>query len=132
MLRWQGKVKAAVDARMTAAEKFRALCETALLYLAEDGAFCALLKSDPAIFPMFPDADPYEEINAESVAMIARILEEGQQSGEFRALDTAAVSDVLFSLYKGFIIRAYVEHEERFMESHLAQTLDLILNGIIA
>ena len=62
--------------------------------------------------------------------MIARILDEGQQSGEFRKLDATVVSDVLFSLYKGFIIRAYVEHEERFVESHLSQTLDLILIGI--
>jgi AcrR family transcriptional regulator len=132
MLRWQGKVKAATLAQPAAAGKFRALCETALLYLSEDAAFCALLKSDPTIFPMFPEADPYEEINAESVAMIARILDEGQQSGEFRKLDTETVSDVLFSLYKGFIIRAYVEHEDRFMESHLTQTLDLILKGIIS
>ncbi len=130
MLRWQGKVKAAVEEQPTAAGKFRALCETALLYLAEDTAFCALLKSDPTIFPMFTESDPYEEINIDSVTMIARILDEGQQNGEFRKLDTAVVSDVLFSLYKGFIIRAYVEHEDRFMESHLTQTLDLILNGI--
>jgi len=132
MLRWQAKVKAAILMQPTAAGKFRALCETALLYLAEDTAFCALLKSDPTIFPMFPESGPYEEINAESVAMIARILEEGQQSGEFRRLDTGSVSDVLFSLYKGFIIRTYVEHEDRFMESHLSQTLDLILSGIIS
>jgi AcrR family transcriptional regulator len=131
MLRWQAKVKAAVEAQPSAAGKFRALCETALLYLAEDTAICALLRNDPAIFPMFPEADPYEEINAESVAMIARILSEGQQNGEFRKLDAAVVSDVLFSLYKGFIIRAYVEHEERFVESHLGQTLDLLLNGIL-
>ncbi|MEL7604065.1 MAG: TetR/AcrR family transcriptional regulator [Bacillota bacterium] len=130
MLRWQGRVKAAVEEQLTAAGRFRALCETALLYLSEDAAFCALLRSDPTIFPMFAEADPYEEINADSVAMIARILDEGQASGEFRRLDTAAVSDVLFSLYKGFIIRAYVEHEDRFMEGHLTQTLDLILNGI--
>ncbi len=131
MLRWQAKVKAAVEAQKTATEKFHALCETALFYLSEDAAFCALLKNDPTIFPMFPESDPYEEINAESADMIARILDEGQLSGEFRTLDSAAVSDVLFTMYKGFIIRAYIENEDRFMENHLPQTLELLINGIL-
>jgi AcrR family transcriptional regulator len=131
MLRWQAKVKTAVESECTAEQKFRALCETALLYLSEDAAFCALLKNDPTIFPMFPEADPYEEINAESAAMIARILDEGQASGEFRELDSAAVSDVLFTMYKGFIIRAYIENEDRFMETHMSQTLGLLINGIL-
>lgn len=131
MLRWQAKVKAAIERQPTAAEKFRALCETALLYLSEDAAFCALLKNDPTIFPMFPEADPYEEINAESVAMIACILDEGQLSGEFRKLNSTTVSDVLFTMYKGFIIRAYIENEDRFMENHLSQTLELLINGIL-
>ncbi len=131
MLRWQNRVKAAVERETGAASKFRVLCETALLYLAEDADFCALLKNDSTIFPMFPEADPYEEINAESVGMIARVLEEGQQSGEFRKLDTGAVSELIFSIYKGFIIRAYIECEERFMETHMAQALDLITNGIL-
>ncbi len=131
MMRWQSRVKAAVECETTAASRFRVLCETALLYLAEDTDFCALLRNDHTIFPMFPEADPYEEINAESVGMIARVLEEGQQSGEFRKLDTDAVSELIFSIYKGFIIRAYIECEERFMETHMAQALDLIVSGIL-
>ncbi len=131
LLRWQGKVKEAVDKKKTAAEKFRALCETALLYLTEDREFCALLKNDSNIFPMFPESDPYEEINADSVAMIERILNEGQQSGEFRSMDTASVSDVIFSMYKGFIIRAYIEGEDRFMEEHMSQAIELLTHGIL-
>jgi len=132
MLRWQNRVKAAVERERTATNQFRMLCETALLYLSEDSAFCALLKNDDTIFPMFPEADPYDEINAESIAMIGRILDKGQQTGEFRTLDTATVSELIFSMYKGFIIRAYIECEERFMETHMAQALDLLLNGIIS
>lgn len=131
MLRWQNKVKTAVAQESTATEKFRVLCETALLYLSEDGAFCALLKNDPTIFPMFPESDPYEEINAESVAMIGRILDEGQASGEFRRLDTDTVSELIFSMYKGFIIRAYIECEDRFMENHMSQAIELLTHGIL-
>ena len=131
MLRWQNKVKAAVKRRRTATDKFRALCETALLYLSEDGSFCALLKNDPTIFPMFPESDPYEEINAESVAMIGRILDEGQASGEFRKLETTAVSELIFSMYKGFIIRAYIESEDKFMEHYMSHAIELFTNGIL-
>ena len=130
MLRWQNRVKAAVEQENTATNQFRVLCETALLYLSEDTSFCALLKNDTTIFPMFPEADPYEEINAESVSMIGRILDAGQESGEFRKLDTDAVSELIFQIYKGFIIRAYIECEERFMETHMTQALDLLFNGI--
>jgi len=132
MLRWQGRVKAAVDKKKTAAEKFRVMCETALMYLSQDREFCALLKNDTTIFPMFPESDPYEDINAQSVKMIGSILTEGQRRGEFRSMDTAAVSDVVFSMYKGFIIRAYIEDEDRFMEEHMLQAIELLLHGILS
>jgi AcrR family transcriptional regulator len=131
MLRWQNKVKAAVEQKRTATEKFYVLCQTALLYLAEDKAFCALLKSDPTIFPMFPESDPYEEINGESIAMIGRILEEGQSNGEFRKLDSASASELIFSMYKGFIIRSYIENEERFIDNYMSHAIDLFTNGIL-
>lgn len=131
MQRWQGRVKAAVERESTAAWKFRALCETALVYLSEDEEFCALLKNDPTIFPMFPEADPYEEINAESVAMIGRILDEGQASGDFRKLNTAVVAELIFTMYKGFIIRAYIEGEDKFMENYMPHAIELLTNGIL-
>ena len=74
MKRWQSGVEQAVAEKVTAREKMAALCESALFYLAQDVEFCALLRSDPQIFPMFPTVDPYEEINRDSVRMIERIL----------------------------------------------------------
>ena len=92
--------------------------------------FCALLKSDPQIFPMFPTVDPYEEINRDSVRMIERILLFGQETGEFRTVDAPAVSEVLFSIYKNFIIHTYINSEEDYTSRYLPITMDLILNGI--
>lgn len=130
MLRWQSKVKAAVAEKDTATEKISVLCDSALHYLAEDREFSLLLKSDPSIFPMFPAVDPYEEINTASVEMIAEILSFGTKAGEFRKLDARTVSEVIFSIYKGFVIHAYVQDEVEFIEKNLPQTLDLILRGI--
>jgi len=130
MLRWQARVKAAVAQKKMATEKITVLCDSALHYLAEDREFSLLLKSDPSIFPMFPTVDPYEEINTASVEMIAEILSLGDRTGEFRKLDTKTVSEVIFSIYKGFVIHAYVQDEIEFIEKNLTQTLDLILRGI--
>jgi len=130
MQRWQDRVKAEVEVKKTATEKLTVLCSSALNYLGEDRDFCSLLKSDPSIFPMFPAVDPYEEINAASVRLIRDILALGIERGEFRLLDIATVSEVMFSMYKGFIIHAYVQGESEFIEKNLPQTLDLILRGI--
>ena len=130
MLRWQNRVRSAVNAEKTAAAKLTVLCNSALNYLAEDREFGALLKSDPSIFPMFPTVDPYEEINAASVGIIAKILSLGTKTGEFRELDAKTVSELIFAMYKSFIIHAYVQDEVEFIEKNLPQTLDLILRGV--
>lgn len=130
MKRWQSGVQQAVEQKQTAQEKMSALCESALYYLARDAEFCALLKNDPQIFPMFPTVDPYEEINRDSIRMIERVLLFGQETGEFRAVDAPAVSEVLFSIYKNFIIHTYINSEEDYTSRYLPITLELILNGI--
>lgn len=130
MKRWQAGVVQAVAEKQTAQEKMAALCESALYYLAQDVEFCALLRSDPSIFPMFPTVDPYEEINRDSVRLIEQVLLFGQETGEFRAVDVPAVGEVLFSIYKNFIIHTYINSEEDYTSRYLPITMELILNGI--
>lgn len=130
LLRWQGRVKEAVGRQTAPKAKLVTLCETALTYLVDDTEFCALLRSDPSIFPMFPAVDPYEEINEESVAMIERILSAGQQSGDFRDVRTRPTAELIFSLYKGFIIHAYVQGEEEYLGRYMQTAIDLVTNGL--
>ena len=131
MKRWQSSVEQAVGEQSTARGKLTTLCESALFYLARDAEFCALLRSDPGIFPMFPTVDPYEEINRDSVLMIERLLQFGNKTGEFRAVDAAGSAEVLFSIYKNFIIHTYINSEEDYTSRYLPITLELILNGIL-
>jgi AcrR family transcriptional regulator len=131
MKRWQSSVEQAVSEQSTAQGKLTTLCESALFYLAKDAEFCALLRSDPGIFPMFPTVDPYEEINRDSVLMIERILQFGKETGEFRAVDASGSAEVLFSIYKNFIIHTYINSEEDYTSRYLPITLDLILNGLL-
>ncbi len=131
MKRWQGSVQQAVSKQSTAQGKLTKLCESALYYLAKDAEFCALLRSDPGIFPMFPTVDPYEEINRDSVLMIERIIQFGQETGEFRAVDASGSAEVLFSIYKNFIIHTYINSEEDYTSRYLPITLELLLNGLL-
>lgn len=131
LCRWQDKVRSEVALASSANEKLKALANTALAYLATDAEFCGLIKNDPSIFPMFPYSDVYYDINADSVAMIREILLGGIASGEFRELDVDSVSEVIFSLYKSFVIRAYVNGESDYLNEHLAQAIDLMLHGLI-
>ncbi len=131
MLRWQSNVRAAVAEETTASDKLSRMCHSALYYLTEDREFSALLESDPSIFPLLPAVDPYEDINAASADMLGSVLRLGAATHEFRELDFAAVSNVLFSMYKGFIIRAYVQGESEYLENNLPQALDLVLRGIV-
>lgn len=130
MQRWQNKVRKAADAEKTAKDKLTVLCHSALSYLSEDKEFVSLLKSDPTIFPMFPTVDAYEDINASSVSLIAEILTLGEKTGEFRKLDVETVSNVIFTMYKSFIIHAYVQDEVEFIERNLPAFLDLVLRGV--
>ncbi len=130
LLRWQNRVRQAVAAASTPRDRLLTLMRTALLYLGGDADFCALLKNDPSIFPMFPAVDPYEEINGASVTMLERILAEGVESGDFRAMDTRAAAEVVFSIYKSFIIHTYVQGEPEYLERYMDSTIDLIVNGI--
>ena len=131
MLRWQGSVRQAVERESTARGKLATLCESALFYLAKDREFCDLLRNDPSIFPMFPTVDPYEEINGESVRMLAHILAFGRETGEFRDLDADGAAEVLFSIYKNFIIHTYINAEEDYTNRYLPITLELLLGGIL-
>jgi AcrR family transcriptional regulator len=71
MHRWQEYVGEHIAKEKSARDKLIAMCRSALSYLTKDRQFLRLLEKDPAIFPMFPTADPYEDINSDSIRMIS-------------------------------------------------------------
>lgn len=130
MLRWQGRVREAIEREPDAERQFQVMCRKAVAYLAEDDALRRLLVRDPDIFPMFPANDPYADINANSVAMIRSILERGIAEQRFRAVDLETVPEIIFSVYKMFIIRMYIKSRDRAQEEMFTQTVALITQGL--
>ncbi|MBU2488360.1 MAG: TetR/AcrR family transcriptional regulator, partial [Proteobacteria bacterium] len=128
--RWQGQVAGAVAAEMDPRRCFIVLAKSAVRYLSTDDRLRRLLARDPDIFPMFADHDPYGAINAASVAMIRRVLEEGMEAGAFRPVDPPATAEAFFSVYKMLIIRAYIRAEEAEMWTAFNAILELLTQGL--
>ena len=130
LLRWQGRVRDAIAAEPDVVRQFHVMCRKAVAYLAEDDALRRLLVRDPDIFPMFPQNDPYADINANSVAMIRSILARGIAANRCRPVDLDTVPEIFFSVYKMFIIRMYIISRDRAQEEMFTQTVALITQGL--
>ncbi len=131
LLRWQGKVAEAVREESGAQAQFQVLCHKAVEYLTEDDHLREILIHDPDIFPMFSDHDPYADINNASVAMIQQILRLGIEEGVFRHVEVERIAEVIFSIYKMFIIRTYIRQEGEKVHQMFEDTLELVMKGLL-
>lgn len=127
---WQLRVAAAVEKETDVKRRFETMCFKAVEYLSKDRDLRQVLIHDPDIFPMFPEKDPFEEINRNSVLMIKNILEQGMRETIFRQVDAERVSEIIFLIYKMFIIRTYIKNETDFMQQVFAETVELVTHGL--
>jgi AcrR family transcriptional regulator len=128
--KWQRYVRKKIQKAATSRGKLRALFIESQLYLSRHRDFSAIIHNDSAIFPVFPVADPYEEINNESLEMTQEVLRGGVENGDFREMDVVVVSEILFSLYRRSIVSAYVMGES-YNEKYLEPSFKLLSEGII-
>jgi len=130
LLKWQGRVAEAIAHETDVKKKFLTMCVKAVEYLANDKPLRDLLVKDPEIFPMFPAKDPFHEINSNSVEMIRSILAQGISEGIFRAFDIDRISEVIFMIYKMFIIRMYIKTDDQHLHKMFEDTIDLCTRGL--
>jgi len=112
MLQWQSRVVEAISDEDDAEKQFYIMCSKAVEYLSEDSDFKRVLKKDPDIFPVYTSQDPYPDINSGSMNLLKGILEKGIKENRFRNVNVELVTRLMFSIYKMFIIEAYVLGEE--------------------
>jgi len=130
LMKWQSKVYEAVDRQKEIKRKFSVMCFKAVEYLAEDAQLRQLLIRDPDIFPMFPIKDPFHDINKNSVELIKAILKQGIAEKVFRSVDPDRIAEVIFMVYKMFIIRMYIKTEEKQIHEMFEDTVDLFSLGL--
>ena len=130
LLRWQSKVLEAVERQKDVKRKFSVMCFKAVEYLAQDAKLRQVLIRDPDIFPMFAVKDPFYEINRNSVELIKAILKQGIAEKVFRPVDPERLSEVIFMVYKMFVIRMYIKTEEKQIHEMFEDTVDLFTLGL--
>jgi len=128
--KWQMRVVEAIEKEPDVQKRFYIMCFKAVEYLSMDDHFRRLLIHDPDIFPMFPERDPFEEINRNSVLMIQHVLEQGIREKKFRNVDTKRASEIIFLIYKMLIIRTYIKSKNHFMQQVFAETVELLTYGL--
>jgi TetR/AcrR family transcriptional regulator, cholesterol catabolism regulator len=127
---WQLKVLEAVEQEPNVRRKFSLMCFKAVEYLSEDMLLRQVLVRDPEIFPMFPAKDPFFDINRNSVELIKHILKQGIAENVFRSVDPDRVSEVVFMIYKMFIIRMYIKTDDQLIHEMFEDTVDLFAHGL--
>jgi AcrR family transcriptional regulator len=130
LLKWQSKVLEAVEKQADVKKKFSLMCFKAVEYLSEDFELRQVLIRDPEIFPMFPAKDPFHDINQNSVELIKAILKQGMSEKVFRNIDPDRISEVVFMVYKMFIIRMYIKTEDKLIHEMFEDTVDLFAHGL--
>lgn len=129
--RWQSYALQQARAQQQPLERFKVLCMSAFSYMQKETRLRRILASDPALFPVLDGTDPFAHINEKSVQLLASVIQEAVDAKEFFVEDVQLAAQILFSLYRFSIERAYVE-ESGSEERRFSQSLDLVLNGLLA
>lgn len=79
---------------------------------------------------MFPDKDPFEDINTASITMIQGIIDQGITDKIFRPVDSPQVDQGIFMIYKIFIIQTYIKGKAPHIKQMLAETVTLMTQGL--
>lgn len=129
---WQALVRDEILKESCVKSQLYTMCRKAIDYLDDADELRNILKRDPDIFPLFPSHDPYEKINNDSIQMIRAILERGIEQKLFRPVDVDKVSIIIFSIYKMFIIRTYIQADtdKNHIRELFDETIELMTQGL--
>lgn len=129
--KWQDHVNAAVSAITSPRLYFITLCKSSIEYLSKDKTLKTILKRDPNIFPLFPETDPYEDINKDSFFMLKAALDKGVESGTFSQIDTFKCTEILFSVYRNLIIETYINDGTDKVLELFPDMMQILLDGLL-
>jgi len=132
LLQWQAYSRDAIPPDADTRTQFKAMCYNAVEYLSINDTFRQLLIRDPEIFPIFPDNDPYEKINNNSIELVKSILKKGIDSKKFRNIDLEDTTQLLWLIYKTFIMQIYVKNHGKAMQHNWEVFIDLITYGLFS
>ena len=131
LLRWQTRVREAVERERDIEKKFVALGLKSYEYLSEDDDLRTVIMHDPAIQAITPSEDRFPSIGQASYSMLRSIIQQGVDEKKFRPVDIEHVTGFLYSIYCMFIIKTYVKSEGQSAQGMYQAGIDLLLRGLL-
>lgn len=131
LLRWQARVREAVEGEKETVKRFIVLALKSYEYLSEDDDLRTIIMKDPAIQAITPSEDRFPSIGQMSYDMLKGIIQRGVDEKKFRTVDVDHVAGFLYSIYCMFIIKTYVKSEGQSAQGMYQAGIEVILNGLL-
>ncbi len=129
--KWQERVAEAVAGEEDIVNKFTVMSKKGYEYLMEDENLREVLKKDPTVFPYSAQIVRFKEVNERSLGLIQNLLREGIKQKKFIEVDVVETSELLYSIYRMFIIEAYVISDVNKLQKRYTKGVNLILKGLL-
>jgi AcrR family transcriptional regulator len=127
---WRDSVAASVNKVDDVIEKFKVMAIQSFIYLSNHRDLLSILIRDPSIFTLSPEEDRFYEINHGAMLLIKEILVQGVDEGLFKPVDIELTTELLFSIYIMFLIKAYVKSEGNSASRMYDVGVGLMLHGL--
>ncbi|TAL37066.1 MAG: TetR/AcrR family transcriptional regulator [Spirochaetes bacterium] len=131
LIEWRDSVAAAVECETGAVKRFRVMARRSFEYLSGRPDLRKILEEDRGIFTLSAGEDRFREINEGAMGILRSILEQGIREKTFRRIDVPHTTELIFSIYIMFLIKAYVKSEGSSVLKMFEEGLDIILRGLL-
>jgi AcrR family transcriptional regulator len=132
LMKWQARVREAVDAEADIIQKFITLAIKSNEYLSEDDDLRTIIINDPQIQSITPSEDRYPNIGSASYGMLKQLLEQGVAENKFKEMDIEHVAGFLYSVHCMFVVKTYIKAEGQSAQELYRAGLEVILKGLLA
>lgn len=131
LLKWQARVREAIDAEVDIVQKLITLALKSNEYLSEDDDLRTIIINDPQIQSITPAEDRYPNIGIASYGMLKQILEQGILEKRFKPMDVEQVAGFLYSIHCMFVVKTYVKAEGQSAQEIYRAGIEVILSGLV-
>lgn len=131
LLKWQARVREAIDAEKDIVQKLVTLALKSNEYLADDDDLRTIIINDPQIQSITPAEDRYPNIGIASYGILKQILEQGIAEKRFKEMDVEQVAGFLYSIHCMFVVKTYIKEEGQSAQELYRAGIEVILNGLV-
>jgi AcrR family transcriptional regulator len=132
LLKWQARVREAVDAEADIVQKLVTLAIKSNEYLSEDDDLRTIIINDPQIQSITPSEERYPNIGIASYSILKQILEQGIAENRFKDMDVEHVAGFLYSIHCMFVVKTYIKAEGQSAQELYRAGIEVILKGLVA